>query len=384
MSAVSEAGKARRARVASLGLGALAAGRQLLSGWARLWARPVWAGSFALIIYTVIAAAHHPVLQPTSTNYYDYLANAFLHGQLWLRQVPHQTRDLVYYRGHYALYWGPLPAVLLMPAVAFFGIGVSDVLTSVVVGAINVALIAAILQVATVRRVAPLSRDRRGILVLFFALGTVAITLAPQGRVWSLDQLFGFMWVALAYLAALRLRGWRAFLLTGLALSGAVLTRNHLVLTGIWPAWYLIHEHWDVRWRGLIGRLLVAGAPIVGAVGLLGIYDWARFGNPLNVGIPYHLMNPAFRPDYARYGFLSLHYVPINLFYQYVFYPLPMRADSLMGGSLFLMSPVFFLALAGIWLGRRHGSTWALVGSIMLVNVPILLLMGTGWMQYGP
>ena len=91
-----------------------------------------------------------------------------------------------------------------------------------------------------------------------------------------------------------------------------------------------------------------------------------------------------FRSDYARYGFFSLHYVPINLYYQYVFYPLPLRAESAMGGSLFLMSPVFFLALVGLALGWRRGSTWALVGSIMLVNIPILLLMGTGWMQYGP
>ena len=359
-------------------------GGGIVGALANVWARPLWAGLAAFLLYAAAAQAHHPLLQATDAAYYNYLADALLHGQLHLRQVPPQTLDLVHYHGQYFLYWGPLPAVLLMPFVALFGVGFSDVLTAVVVGAVNVALVAAILAAADARGLAPLTAGRRAILVAFFALGTVHLTLAPLGRVWALDQLVGFLFVALAYLAVLRLRGWAAFVLTGAALAGAVLTRDHLVLAGVWPAWYLASEHWGLRWRGLVARLAAAGAPIVAAVGLLGVYDWARFGSALDNGIPYHLMNVAFRADYARYGFFSLHYVPINLYYQYVFYPFPLRPESAMGGSLVLMSPVFALGLVGVWLGRRQATTWALVGAIVLVNVPILLLMGTGWMQYGP
>jgi len=384
MATISDVAKVRRERGSLSRRDTLGTGVRLASAWARVWAQPQWAGLLALLIYGAVAEIHRPLLVATSAAYYNYLADAFMHGQLWLRQVPPQTLDLVLYHGHYSLYWGPLPSLLLLPLVALFGVGFSDVLTTAVVGALNVALVAAILQAATARRVVRLTRRQRGLLVLFFALGTVQLPLAPQGRVWAIDQLVGFACVALAYLAALRYRGWWAFGLTGVALAGAVLTRDHLVLAGVWPAWYLAREHWGWRWRGLLARLGTAAAPIVGAVGLLGVYDWLRFGNILNNGIPYHQMNVAFRADYARYGFFSLHYVPINLYYQYVFYPLPLRPESTMGGSLLLMSPVFVLAGVGVVRGWRQGSTWALVSSIVLVNLPILLLMGTGWMQYGP
>jgi hypothetical protein len=55
-----------------------------------------------------------------------------------------------------------------------------------------------------------------------------------------------------------------------------------------------------------------------------------------------------------------------------------------MGGSLFLLSPVFFGAFWGLFRKDQRSSTLALVASIILVNIPILLLMGTGWVQFGP
>ena len=55
-----------------------------------------------------------------------------------------------------------------------------------------------------------------------------------------------------------------------------------------------------------------------------------------------------------------------------------------MGGSLFLLSPVFFAALWALYTGRRRPDVWVLAATIMCVNVPILLLMGTGWVQFGP
>lgn len=101
-------------------------------------------------------------------------------------------------------------------------------------------------------------------------------------------------------------------------------------------------------------------------------------------GIAYHQMAGFFRANYDRYGYFNLHYVPINLYYQYIFYPLPLRVESAMGGSLFLLSPLFLGALAAFWKPRFRWAVWALLSSIIITNIPILLLMGTGWVQYGP
>ena len=55
-----------------------------------------------------------------------------------------------------------------------------------------------------------------------------------------------------------------------------------------------------------------------------------------------------------------------------------------MGGSLFLLSPVFFYVFPGIISRYRSMDTWMLFVSILAASVPILLLMGTGWIQFGP
>ena len=55
-----------------------------------------------------------------------------------------------------------------------------------------------------------------------------------------------------------------------------------------------------------------------------------------------------------------------------------------MGGSLFLLSPLFFGAVAAFWKPRSRRVVWALLISILITNIPILFVMGTGWAQYGP
>jgi hypothetical protein len=272
----------------------------------------------------------------------------------------------------------------MLPFVALFGISFSDTLLNIAIGALNVAMVAILLRQASVHRVIKLSRVRRGLLVLCFALGTVHLTLAPFGRVWNIGQLVGFLCVALCYIVVFRFRGMPAFALAGLALAAALLTRNHLVFAGLWPACYLLYQHRSLGWRRLVANTIIGIVPIVAAVFLLGIYNWLRFQNVWDNGLAYHHMAAIFVSDYATYGAFNLHYLPTNIFYQYITYPLPFREKSFFGGSLFLLTPIFLAAGVGIVRMRPRWSMWALLGSIFLVAIPILLLMGTGWVQFGP
>ncbi|HEX6292603.1 MAG TPA: hypothetical protein VFZ66_25685 [Herpetosiphonaceae bacterium] len=351
------------------------------------WEHPLWSALLAMAAYTIIAAKHGSLWHASEYAYFNYLADALLHGQVHLRVTPASIHDLSVFGGRYYLYWPPFPALALLPFVAVWGVGVSDILLTIGVGGLNVALVALLLRHASARGIIALSSLQRGLLVLFFALGTTHTALAPYGRVWYTGQLVGFACVALAYLAAIDLRRSVAFLCAGLALGGALLTRNHLVFAGLWPACYLLWRHWqepsERGWR-LFGYVLIGIGPVILAVTLLGMYNWLRFGSALDNGLAYHRMSAFFARDYQRYGAFDLHYLPINLFYQFVAYPFPWRPGSDMGGSLFVLSPVFFAALWGIVVGRPRWSVWALLATILLVAVPILLLMGTGWRQFGP
>jgi hypothetical protein len=348
------------------------------------WESPWRSGLLALIAYGLFALRWNSTWQATPTAYFNYLADALWHGQLHLRLVPPSTHDLVYYGGQYYLYWPPLPAFLLMPFVALFGVQFSDVGLTVAAAALNVSLVALTLRQAARRGVIDLSLEQRGWLVLFFALGTVHVTLASFGQVWFTSQIVAFGCVTAAYLAALSLEDRSAFIWTGVALAAATLTRSHLFLAGIWPFVYLAMRQRSFGWRHVSRRVLIGLLPVAAAVGLLGLYDWLRFGNPLDNGIAYHLMAAMFRTDYQQYGYFSLHYIPINVFYQYVAYPLPYNAQTFMGGGLFWLSPLFIAAFVGVRRGQPRWSIWTLVLTIGLVATPILLLMGTGFEQFGP
>lgn len=358
------------------------------SGWATwfavVWERPLYAGVLALVIYALIGRHWNSSWHVTPAAYFNYLADAFLHGQLHLRLLPPVNHDLVYYGGQYYLYWSPLPAILLMPFVALFGMQFSDVLYTLGLASLNVVLVALLLRQATRRGVIGLSVEQRGMLVMFFALGTVCLTLAPFGRVWFTSQLLAVGCVTLAYLAALRWRGWPAFAIMGVALGGALLTRSHMALTGAWPLAYLISQSRTLERRGLIRCLMAAGLPVVFAAIGLGLYNAARFGSPLESGLTFQLNENVVFADFETYGAFNLHYLPTNLFYLYLAYPFPITAATWYGGSLFLLSPVFFAAFWGVAKGQPRWSIATLGLTIGLSALPSLLLMGTGWLQFGP
>jgi hypothetical protein len=346
-----------------------------------------------------LAASHRGGLRPSRFAYFNYLADAFLHGQLHLRLVPVTTHDLSLFEGRWYLYWPPFPALVMMPFVAVWGVRFSDVLLTVLIGAANVALVAALFRSAVAQRLLRLSRLQRGLLVLFFAFGTVHLSLAPFGRVWFTSQLIAFGCVAFAYWSAIQLRGTLAFAASGLAIAAAFLTRNHLLLAGLWPAANLVRKHlWPDPARDrasgapapragsarIAGYIAIGLMPVLIAVVLLGAYNALRFGSAGENGLKFHKVGVEFAADYARFGAFSLHYVPINLFYQFLHYPLPIRDSSFMGGSLFWMSPVFLAAIPAAIKGQPRWSVWMLVATILLVATPILLLMGTGFFSFGP
>jgi hypothetical protein len=338
----------------------------------------------ALVVYGAVGSLRGSLLMSSGQHYFNFLADAFIHGHLYLRLLPPSVHDLSFFNQHYFLYWPPVPALVMMPWVQVFGVEASDVLVTLVIGAGNVAMMAWLLRAATERGVVALSDMQRSWLTVFFAFGTVHFTLAPLGRVWFTSQVVATTGVLLAYAAALTFSDWRAPLLVGIGTAAALGTRYPLLLTAIWPAWYLLTRTPKGQRSRLVRYVLIGGAPIVVACGMIGWYNFARFGSPLDYGYAYHHMAAAFRSAFTRYGAFNLHYLPTNLYYQYVYYPFPVRRGFLMGGSLFLLSPLFSAAVWSLWQDRKQASTWVLFLTIMAVNIPILLLMGTGWMQFGP
>lgn len=339
----------------------------------------------AAFVYVLVSYLKGQIFRPSDHPYYSYLADAFLHGQSWLRVLPPRSvHDLIFLEGHYFLYWAPFPAFLLLPFVALFGVELNDVIYTILIAVLNVGLVSYLLFVANEKGFFRLSRTHRFLLVVTFAFGSVHFFLAPFGKVWMTGQLIGFTCILLAYLAAFSLNARKAWFFTGLFLSCAMLTRNQMVFTGIFPAIYLLLKEKPWIWKQVTCKLAVAALPLLAGLAFLLFYNDVRFGSPFNNGLDYHNMAESFKADYQLYGPFDLHYVPKNIYYQYIFYPFPYREESTVGGSLFLLSPIFFAAFSAFYKPRSKILLWALTASILVTNIPILLLMGTGQTQFGP
>lgn len=348
-----------------------------------LFENPLFTSIFAFVIYLILATSNGSPFRVTETAYFNYLADSFLHGQLHLRLLPASLHDLSFFNEKYYLYWPPMPAIVLMPLVAIFGVSFSDVFFTIIVASINVGCVALLLRAAKDETLIESDAVTRALLVIFFAFGTVQLPLAPMGQIWFTSQEVSFFFVALAYLVALRWNGGRAFFLTGLLIACASLTRNHLLFAGIWPLWHLLKKNWGLPPHPYVSLVLFA-LPLL----LLGssflAYNFIRFGNPLESGIQYHQMHRLYVEDFQKYSTFNLHYLPINFFYEYVSYPFPFTKESLRGGSLFLLSPVYFFLFPSLVYRYRSADTWVLFLSVLATSIPIMLFMGTGWMQFGP
>ena len=301
--------------------------------------------------------------------------------------MPNQTLDLSFYQGQYYLYWGPVPAILVMPFVALFGIGVSDILQTIIEGAINVGLFALLIQRAQQRGLIDLAPLKRALIVLFFALGTAHFTMLPLGSVWHFTQLVSISFALLAYIAAVSFENQKAFFWTGCAMACVLATRTSAVFMAIFLVWYLLHRHWHLGYKQLLKYCLLGAMPVIAVMLVLFVYNAARFGNPMETGVSYHLMSPIFYETYAKYGALNVHYIPINLYNNFIFYPFKTLAQGFVeanNGSLFLLSPLYFAAIVALWQHRTEWNTWFLFLSILVGGIPSMMIMAPGSFNFGP
>jgi hypothetical protein len=347
---------------------------------------PFQAGLFAFCFYALFSAYGGHFLGTTEYNYYNYLADALMHGQLHLRLEPNSTHDLIFYEGRYYLYWPPLPAFLVMPFVAIFGVSFSDVFFAILVGAVNVGLVAQLLRKLNERGLTNLDPYKRGLLVFVFGFGSVHLTQPPIGTVWAVSQLTGLAFVILAYLAVLSLRGWRVFVLAGLSIGLALASRNSLLFAGLWPAYFLLSQYRSYPWKKFVLYILLGGLPVIAIGTLFGLYNLARFNSFTDIGFAYHQMGVYFRDEYNQYGAFNLYYLPRNFYYQWIAYPYFARdtLERVMGGSLFLLTPIFFAVFTAFKKREFRWHSAMLVLAILVSYIPIGLLMGTGLIQFGP
>lgn len=356
---------------------------------ASLAARVVLVFFAALLAYGATALAMGRGGSPQGA-YFNHLAESFLHGRLHLPTPPGQ-HDLTPYEGRWYVPFPPLPAVLMLPSVAWLGLDrLSTVWFSVVVGALNVALVAWTLGLAARRGWIGLRPGGQLWLVALFALGTAHWQLAPDGAVWFVSQVCTFTFAALAVVCAMASPSpWPA----GIALAAALWGRPNILL--LWPllaGLALLHDGgraWasgvrTLDWGRIRGWMLRSGVPV--GLSILGLmtYNYARFDNPLDFGYKRQNVDTSLLGDLHGKGQFSTEHVLRNLRVMLFAAPrwpaggLPVPDDR--GMSLLLTMPALLYLVR---LRRSDLLVRSAALSLALLLIPLVTYYNTGWRQFG-
>lgn len=343
--------------------------------------RPNTLGTFLVVLVATAIYLVASSRDRQDTDYFVRLADAFMHGRIYLTEAPSWLNELIPKDGVWYVPYPPLPAVLLIPFVAVFGPEFHQQIASGIFAGIGVGLAWLVLG-----RFALTTRVRLG-LTAVFGFGTVLWFVAEIGSAWYLSHVVAVMLSMAAILLALD-RRWP--FAVGLLLGCAALSRLPVALTapfflaliaGIgWPPRLPIRPERTAAVRRVITFGL--GAAIPGGIYLLyNVARWGTLADQSYVLIPGVLQDPF----YVKHGILALEYIPRNLYaiflrsWNYVDDP-PFLQPSWWGLSLFLTTPLFaWLARARI---RDPRVAWAAIGTALAL-VPIVTHGNVGITQFG-
>jgi len=313
-----------------------------------------------------------------------------------------------------------LPAVLLMPFVALWGLRFNDVLFDVLFGALNPMLVYLVLRQLQERGYSRRSTVDNLWLTGLFAFGTVHFYSAVIGQTWYMAHLIGTALTALYVLAALDARHpARAGLCLGLGflartpipfafpfIIGEILRRygpapetradaGARTDTGARadadasapaPSWIgRAIALWRRLDRGAALRALVRAAlPAFAVAAVAGVFNYARFDSPFEFG--HAFLNVRWTERIQRWGLFNYHFVSRNLAALLVLLPrilphAPFVQLSHHGLSIFFVTPIFAYL---IWPQRRSPLQLGLYLSCLLPLILHLLYQNSGWQQFGP
>ena len=333
--------------------------------------------------------------------YFNAQAVSWLHGR-WDVDVSAKSADIETINGKSYLYYPPFPALLLLPFVALFGVGASDILFTTVLSAANISLLFLLFRAGARERLEPAQMVRAradGRLLLFW--DDQSLSLAGGNRlVYQPHCLHDLYLVGAAALVAWALwlgcgtLGLRVFQPLSVALGFLLLlylawqdAGRQPLLGRFWASLRAFHPDWAAVPRR---RLLPVGAAMAVVGVLFAAHNALVFGSPLDTG--YTTLLQQLYPQVPD-GVFSLSYVPTNLINLFFNFPAVTFADLFShqiqidllnkgsGISVFVTTPLFLLLF---WRNQRSSGLRAALWLVVALDVVALLLFyNEGGYQFG-
>lgn len=321
----------------------------------------------------------------TPYNYFVRLADAFLHGRLYLTDHPSWLSELVSLNGKYYVIPPPMPAFILLPFVAVQGLLFDQTLASVLLGSLNSVLIYLL-----IKKIFPDGSKRTNILALWMAImfifGSIHWYLASVGSSWYFAQITAVFFMLLALNEVF---GKKRPLLIGIFLGAAYLSRLPVLLSI--PFFLLmLPDKWAKGIRESLKSLITdyrssifqffIGIGIFVCINFL--YNYLRFGTIFDVA--YYLQPGVMNEPWCSRGYFRLDYIPEHLDTLFFKGPVflsgfPYIRPSWAGLAIWITTPAFIFAFKSP-IDKLTLACWSGIIPVALLDMSHC---GTGWSQFG-
>lgn len=306
-----------------------------------------------------------------------WLAEAFVDGRL---DIPREYVansayiDISVFEGKYYWQLGVTPALLLIPIVLVLGADVSQAVLQVVL--VFAALFFAY-RLGIRKRLAVRTAQW---LAVGFVFASVISGTALVNSPWHVANMTTMVFLLFALHEH---SGKDRPYLTGVFVALAMLAR---VTAGFGSLFFAVVEmSGDRPIKERLKRIVSFGIPMVLALVVLGGYNAARFGNPLETGHTYHYLGPGeIHDSFADHSMFNVRNISRN--FTYYFMKLPELQNGVpiadpYGMSAILLSPIF------LWLVFARKRTKEFIGAAVVTSAlaPVFLTyFTTGFWQFGP
>ena len=333
--------------------------------------KPAYVAGFAALIVTALVSH----LRASPYNNFVLLAQAFLQGHVWI-DWPGAYIDALGYAGRHYVIEAPLPAILLMPYVALFGLHANQTLLSIVLAGVA---IGAAWELGERFGLRPSSNAW---ICAFLLAGTDLLWCAMLGDVWFLAHVSAacFTLLALVELAGAR-RAW----LVALWAACAFESRFSLILIVPIYAYLCARDPEKPFAIGPLWRSTFAGfASILIPVAVLWmLYNRARWGTWTDIGYTawYHQDEAGF-PTGSPFRFAYVPYELTSFFVQGAtrLPGFPYFRPEYSGIALTWTSPALVLAFFARGPARWVVALWI---AALAAAVPNFLYYVNGFAQFG-
>jgi hypothetical protein len=347
------------------------------------------------------------LLQPSPNNHYVHLADAWLHGRLDIGGNPPGTNDWACFdtldrgpcpEGRYSfsgpdaeryrwyVSFPPLPAILLLPFVAVFGLGTLDALIWVLFAGLGPMVLFLVLRFLRESGQSQRSASENVLVTSLFAVGSVYYFVAVQGAVWFAAHVVATTFVCLYLLFSF---GARRPAAAGFALGLAFLCRPATLLLAPFFLLQAVSAA-NHRSRGtsspqapVLQAFATFALPLALILAATLWHNTARFGDPFEFG--HRFLQIRWRSRIETWGLFSTHYLPRNLTVFFLSVPWLMQSSPFVrisrhGLALWFSSPNLLWSL---WPKTLDATIFALWAGVLPTAICTLLYQNTGWIQFG-